>query len=48
VRRLLVLSSFYRGCCATGHLIGRVPTNGAARLVMDPARTELIMLRIDR
>lgn len=36
------------GCCATGDLIGKVPTKGVARLVMDPARTELIMLRIDR
>ena len=46
-RRLSALSSFYRYCAACD-LIGRVPTEGVARPVVDPDYTATVGLDRDR
>jgi integrase/recombinase XerD len=46
-RRLSALSSFYR-YCATHDLIGRVPTDGVARPVVDPDYTATVGLDRDQ
>jgi integrase/recombinase XerD len=46
-RRLPALSSFYR-YCATHDLVGRVPTDGVARPVVDPDYTATVGLDRDQ
>jgi integrase/recombinase XerD len=46
-RRLSALSSFYR-YCAAHDLVGRVPTEGVARPVVDPAYTATVGLDRDQ